>query len=983
MEFSKKPTSLARLVEVFGWTKATTFVQQDIQEFCCLLIDKLEHIFNQPNQENIITNLFNGQTESLIECRNIDYKSGRTENFIDIQLSLKSGNTELNSLQESLEDFLRKEPLDGENQYDTEKFGKQDADKRVRFKKLPKVLMFHMRRCEYDYMLEVNRKIKHRFEYPEEIDMNQFKDDELKSDESHNYKLFGIFIHHGNDGLAGHYTVFLKDNDGWTEFDDEHAKKTDWEYVKNNSYGGSTSDFYIDKDLSLQEQKQNSLLHAYMLIYIEEKSFENIINTDSSKEKINIQQSLKKLCQDMKYTQQNKIPDFLNKCLVDKSIHPLLETFKHSNIHDLLKNIKNIHLISPIQVLGEPCGLGPFVGIDYQNENKMAQNKRILMFLKQINQEKLKEYLVQPIQEFNFEQKFIEDDDQIQNLLKNTPHYLNIYPGKCENVLLNNLHLIPSGIITELKDSFISIKHLFGPSLKSQLEINFFISEQLSLFSFKKHLLSIMLSSSYKNLFGLNLTEIDENLYLDKKNKNYIDFNLISHDNLDKLFSLYNFFLIDFENSNPLQLLDLDYETKFLPSVIFDQEVFIVPLPKKCNSIDLNSLLHVNLQNKIDFLNIKEVSSKMFSSIHESQFLKYNPNQMFTTNVLTPLIQNLESLEFNTNLESKYSDKICLNENINYLLSLVDQPAFEDYFQNISILIKIFNPSLDVFVSFSFMTLSNTTKNVEFYNLVRSQIKLQNFFMLVEKIDDFFHNAPSLKLVPPIEDMSAHSYWPQMKEYLSHSLNISIYKADKQIFSDLQNTSVHNVYIIPAIESLYPSLTLPLKTSINNSSQNNETSQINNENQSIQRINSDIENSTIITNPISELEFCCFFFDFSFILMAYDLFNKFNHLILINIQDRENHCKRSFFFKDNFSEEKLQTLLFYKFYQENIFYKEILKNERYINGHFFYGNSEIKTLNYNVDLKNSKNIINSSMILDSIKSNPNKYFYGLKRKKNG
>lgn len=975
MEFSKKPTSLAKLVEVFGWKKATTFVQQDIQEFCCLLIDKLENIFNQPNKENIMNYLFNGQTESLIECRDIDYNSGRTENFIDIQLSLKSGDSKLNSLQESLRDFLVKEPLDGENQYDTEKFGKQDADKRVRFKKLPKVLMFHLRRCEYDYMLEINKKIKHRFEFPEEIDMNEFKDDELKREIPHNYKLFGIFIHHGNDGLAGHYTVFLKDNDQWTEFDDEHAKKIDWDYVKNNSFGGHKPEFYINKELSLQQRKKQTLSHAYMLIYIEDESSANITNTIPSIEKIKIQKSLKNLCRDINHIKKEKIPNFLNKCLIDKSFYELIETFKQSNLEDLIKNVKNVHLISPIQILGEPCGLGPLVGIDYQSDNFIDQNKRNLMYLKHINQEKLKDYLIQSRQNLNIEQNFIKIDGAIENLLKKTPHYLNIYPGQCENILINNLHLIPSEIAYELNDSFISVKELFNHNMNSQLEINFFISEQLSLFSFKKHLLSVMLSSSYKNIFGLNLTEIDKNLYLDKENRNYIDFNLISHANLDKIFSLFNFFLIDFGSQNPLQILDLDSETKFISSIIFDHEIFVMPIPKNCNSVDLNSLLPLNLHNKIDCINVSEVPSKMFSYINESRFLRYNTTQMFSTNVSSPLIQNLESLNTSECLEQRFSDKISFNENLNYLISLADQPPYEEYSKNITILIKLFNPSLNVFISYSFLTIFNETSNSELFNILRSEVKLPNFFMFVEKINDLFHNAPSLKCVPPTEDMLAFSYWDLMYEILSNKLKIPFYKQNEQIIPDLKNDSVHNIYIIPTIESLYPSLALSLKSSIytqsNNPSQEIPIPQETDENENIQKINQNNENSTIITKPTKELKFCCIFFDFSFILMAYDLFNKFKHLILFKAQDEDYGFKRSLFIKNNISEENLCTLLYFKFYRENTFYTEILKNESYINGHFFYGNSDINTISQYLDFKNLKNIINPVLVVDSIKSNSN------------
>lgn len=221
---------------------------------------------------NLIKSLFNGQTESVISCRDVKFESKRKESFLDIQLSLKNMNTKFFCLENSLIDFLRKEPLVDDNKYDTEVYGKQDADKRVRFVKLPKILMFHLRRCEFDYMTEINKKIKHRFEFPEVLQMDSFKDPEFKKGDGHSYKLFGIFVHHGQDGLAGHYTVLLNGEEGWFEFDDECAKKVDWEYVKKNSFGGDFEELIIEKkQMRLHNRKKKALSHAYMLLYIDQR----------------------------------------------------------------------------------------------------------------------------------------------------------------------------------------------------------------------------------------------------------------------------------------------------------------------------------------------------------------------------------------------------------------------------------------------------------------------------------------------------------------------------------------------------------------------------------------------------------------------------------------------------------------------------------------------------------------------------------------
>lgn len=71
--------------------------------------------------------------------------------------------------------IMQEELLDGDNAYDTEKYGKQPARKGVRFcvnkldqsqslnglfQKFPPVLMIHLKRFEYEYQLDRNVKVR-------------------------------------------------------------------------------------------------------------------------------------------------------------------------------------------------------------------------------------------------------------------------------------------------------------------------------------------------------------------------------------------------------------------------------------------------------------------------------------------------------------------------------------------------------------------------------------------------------------------------------------------------------------------------------------------------------------------------------------------------------------------------------------------------------------------------------------------------------
>jgi hypothetical protein len=58
---------------------------------------------------------------SYIRCKNVDYKSTRSESFYDIQLNIKGKK----SITESFQDYIQTETLDGDNKYDAGTYGLQ------------------------------------------------------------------------------------------------------------------------------------------------------------------------------------------------------------------------------------------------------------------------------------------------------------------------------------------------------------------------------------------------------------------------------------------------------------------------------------------------------------------------------------------------------------------------------------------------------------------------------------------------------------------------------------------------------------------------------------------------------------------------------------------------------------------------------------------------------------------------------------------
>lgn len=75
---------------------------------------------------------------------------------LDIQLNVKG----LKDLHESFKDYIAVETLDGENRYQAEGLGLQDARKGVIFESFPPVLHLQLKRFEYDIQRDTMVKVR-------------------------------------------------------------------------------------------------------------------------------------------------------------------------------------------------------------------------------------------------------------------------------------------------------------------------------------------------------------------------------------------------------------------------------------------------------------------------------------------------------------------------------------------------------------------------------------------------------------------------------------------------------------------------------------------------------------------------------------------------------------------------------------------------------------------------------------------------------
>ncbi len=244
--------------------------QMDIDEFFNLLIDKLENHLQKTKNKNLIKYFFQG--------RNIDYlefQEGCTHHrkneipFYSIQLLVKNKN----NLFQSLDYFIDGEVMSGDNAIFCQTCNRKiPSIKYQSFKILPRILIFVLKRFEFNYNTMTKIKINDYYEFPIELDMTNYTYDYLNNKNNYDrnknnnlYKLKGFVVHSGTCE-NGHYYSFIYDNNynQWFEFNDISVKEFNIENMNKEAFGGY--EYIINNNTKKQEKKELNK-NAYLLFY--------------------------------------------------------------------------------------------------------------------------------------------------------------------------------------------------------------------------------------------------------------------------------------------------------------------------------------------------------------------------------------------------------------------------------------------------------------------------------------------------------------------------------------------------------------------------------------------------------------------------------------------------------------------------------------------------------------------------------------------
>jgi ubiquitin carboxyl-terminal hydrolase 48 len=243
------------------------FEQQDPNEFSRLLLDKFHESFQESSDvvADLLPTIFQGVVRYEMTCLTCQSVSKRTEKFMDLNLpivpppengnqrqkkkskggqqsiaeSFGKNNQRDTDVQICLDQYCEAETFEGDNQYHCTNCGcKRDAQREMKFEKLPPVLNIQLSRYVFDRQNCVKKKLSDKVLLPrklyvrsdrqqEESESKREHHDTTTSDaaQTNTYILCAVMRHKGTSAYSGHYIAEAMDwlTGQWFEFNDEQV----------------------------------------------------------------------------------------------------------------------------------------------------------------------------------------------------------------------------------------------------------------------------------------------------------------------------------------------------------------------------------------------------------------------------------------------------------------------------------------------------------------------------------------------------------------------------------------------------------------------------------------------------------------------------------------------------------------------------------------------------------------------------------------
>lgn len=215
-----------------------------------------------------VQEIFQGTLTNETRCLSCDTVSSKDEDFLDLSVDVEQNA----SITHCLRVFSETETLQGDQKYFCDICSsKQEAQKRMRIKRLPQLLALHLKRFKFQDQIGRYTKLSYRVLFPLELRLFNLSEDASNTDRL--YDLVAAVVHCGATPNRGHYITLVKSSNYWLLFDDDIVDKMDI---------SSMEDFFgLTDNGGTSIQKSNSE-SAYILFYQARDSTQTVLRPSGS-----------------------------------------------------------------------------------------------------------------------------------------------------------------------------------------------------------------------------------------------------------------------------------------------------------------------------------------------------------------------------------------------------------------------------------------------------------------------------------------------------------------------------------------------------------------------------------------------------------------------------------------------------------------------------------------------------------------------------
>ncbi|WOK97636.1 ubiquitin carboxyl-terminal hydrolase 3 [Canna indica] len=239
---------LNELVDILEKESKTTKASPEGSSSGKIANGPINPLANGARKEPLVTwvhKSFQGILTNETKCLCCETVTARDETFFDLSLDIEQNS----SITSCLKNFSSTETLMADDKFFCDKCRSlQEAQKRMKIKKPPNVLVIHLKRFKYIEQLGRYKKLSYRVVFPLELKLSNTMED---SDTE--YSLFAVVVHVGSGPNHGHYVSLVKSHNHWLFFDDENVEMIDEATVQ--TFFGSAQEYSSNTD------------HGYILFY--------------------------------------------------------------------------------------------------------------------------------------------------------------------------------------------------------------------------------------------------------------------------------------------------------------------------------------------------------------------------------------------------------------------------------------------------------------------------------------------------------------------------------------------------------------------------------------------------------------------------------------------------------------------------------------------------------------------------------------------